>query len=270
MQTHAKQERLPEFQHSVEHDALDARRFCLALDTIPAMVHSAQADGSCDYFNQRWLDYLGASLDDIKGWKWTSRIHPEDADAFVQKFRSSIRVGEPFEAKARVRRRDGVYRWILHRKVPLRDEHGKTIKWYGSSIDIDELKRSEFYLAEGQRLSHVGSWTFNSAGFDHWSSELFKIHGLDPSAKAPSLEEYVALVHPEDREFVAETIQKMFAESRGLEFTKRIVRPDGEIRRVRCVGVPATHGGTFQEFVGTGIDVTAQEQLTEELRRSES
>jgi PAS domain S-box-containing protein len=233
------------------------------------MVHSAQSDGSCDYFNQRWLDYLGVSLDDIKGWKWTSRIHPEDADAFVQKFRSSIRDGEPFEAKARVRRQDGVYRWMLHRKVPLRDKHGKIIKWHGSSIDIDELKRSEFYLAEGQRLSHVGSWTFNSAGFDHWSSELFKIHGLDPSAKAPSLEEYLALVHPEDRKFVAETIQKMFAEGRGFDFTKRIVRPDGEIRRVRCVGVLVAHGGAFQEFVGTGMDVTEQEQLTEELRRSE-
>jgi PAS domain S-box-containing protein len=241
----------------------------LTLDTIPAMVHSAQPDGSCDYFNQRWLDYLGVSLDDINGWKWTSRIHPEDVDAFVQKFRSSIRVGEPFEAKARVRRQDGVYRWMLHRKVPLRDEHGKIIKWYGSSIDIDELKRSEYYLAEGQRLSHVGSWTFNSAGFDHWSSELFKIHGLDSSAKAPRLEEYLALVHREDREFVVETIQKMFAEGRGFDFTKRIVRPDGETRRVRCVGVPSTHGGTFREFVGTGIDVTEQEQLTEELRRSE-
>jgi len=160
-------------------------------------------------------------------------------------------------AEARVRRQDGVYRWMLHRKVPLRDEHGKIIKWYGSSIDIDELKRSELYITEGERLSHVGSWAFTPAGFDHWSSELFRIHGLDPSAKAPSMEEYMGLVHPEDREFVAETIQKMLAEGRGFDFTKRIVRPDGEIRRIRCVGVPATHGGTFH---GTGIDVTEQEQ----------
>ncbi len=133
----------------------------------------------------------------------------------------------------------------------------------------EELRRSEFYLAEGQRLAHMGSWSFNAAGFDYWSSEMFRIHGLDPSGKAPTVEEYMGLVHPEDREFVAETIQKMFAEGRGFDFTKRIVRPDGEIRHVRCVGVPATHSGTFQEFVGTGIDVTEQNQLTEELRRSE-
>src|SRR5438093_7063939 len=112
----------------------------------------------------------------------------------------------------------------------------------------------------------MGSWAFNAAGFDYWSPELFRIHGLAPSGKAPTVEEYMRLVHPEDREFVAETIQKMIAEGRGFDFTKRIVRPDGEIRLIRCVGVPETHGGTFH---GTGIDVTDQEQLTEERRRSE-
>jgi PAS domain S-box-containing protein len=112
----------------------------------------------------------------------------------------------------------------------------------------------------------MGSWVFNAAGFDYWSPELFRIYGLDPSGEAPTTDEYMALVHPEDRQFVAQTIQKTFAEGRGFDFTKRIVRPDGEIRRVRCVGVPVTLEGTFH---GTGIDVTEQEHLTEELRRSE-
>jgi PAS domain S-box-containing protein len=242
----------------------------LTLDCIPALLHTAEPDGSLDYFNQRWLDYLGGSLDDVKGWGWTSTIHPDDVDALVKEWRSSLMTGEPLEAEARVRRQDGVYRWMVHRKVPLRDEQGKVVKWYGSSIDIDEMKRSEFYLAEGQRLSHVGSWAFNPAGFEHWSSELFKIHGLDASAKAPSLEEYLALVHPEDRESVLQTIQKMSAEGRGFDFTKRIVRPDGEIRTVRCVGVPSTRGGPSQGFIGTGIDITEQEELTQELRRREA
>src|SRR6266571_4002057 len=125
---------------------------------------------------------------------------------------------------------------------------------------------ADFYLAEGQRLAHTGSWAFDSAGFKHWSSELFAIHGLDPAAKAPSIPEYMALVHPEDREFVAQEIQKMLADHRGFDFTKRIVRPDGTIRHVRCVGVPAADG---EGFVGTGIDVTEQEQLTAALRKSE-
>src|SRR5258705_3468269 len=147
---------------------------------------------------------------------------------------------------------------------------GTLLYWIGVNLDIEDRKQAEFYLAEGQRLARSGSWAFNAAGFDYWSPELFRIYGLDPSGKAPTVEEYMELVHTEDRKFVAETIQKMFAEGRGFDFTKRIVRPDGEIRSVRCVGAPSTHGGTSQGFVGTAIDVTEQEELTQELRRREA
>src|SRR4029077_5661015 len=131
------------------------------------------------------------------------------------------------------------------------------------------LQRSEFYLAEGQRLAHTGSWGLTPAGFEYWSSELFQIHGLDPTGNPPTKEEYLALVHPEDREFVEQEIQKMLTTHRAFDFTKRIVRPDGQIRSVRCVGVPATQAGTFRGFVGTGMDVTEQEQLIEAVRKSE-
>ncbi len=133
-----------------------------------------------------------------------------------------------------------------------------------------QLQATLFYLAEGERLAHTGSWAFDAAGFKHWSSELFAIHGLDPAGQAPSIPEYMALVHPEDREFVAQEMEKMLADHHGFDFTKRIVRPDGTIRHVRCVGVPAAHGeGEGEGFVGTGIDVTEQEHLTAALRKSE-
>jgi formate hydrogenlyase transcriptional activator len=131
-----------------------------------------------------------------------------------------------------------------------------------------ELQRSEFYLSEGQRLGHTGSWAFTPDGFEYWSPELFEIHGLDPKGKAPTKEEYLALVHPEDREFVEQQIQEMLATHRAFDFTKRIMRPDGQIRSVRCVGVPLTQEGTFWRFVGTGMDVTEQEELIEALRKS--
>src|SRR5437899_352446 len=89
------------------------------------------------------------------------------------------------------------------------------------TTNIDPL--ADFYLAEGQRLAHMGSWAFDAAGFKHWSSELFVIHGLDPADKAPSIPEYMALVHPEDREFVAQAIEKMLTDHHGCDFTKRIV-----------------------------------------------
>src|SRR3984885_14402407 len=132
----------------------------------------------------------------------------------------------------------------------------------------DALQRTQFYLNEGQRLAHMGSWAFNAAGFDYWSSELFRIHGLQPSSKPPTVEEYLDLVHPEDRQFMKEGIQRMLADHRGFDFTKRIVRPDGNIRYVRCVGVLVIEGVTFKGFVGTGIDVTEQELIEQERERS--
>jgi formate hydrogenlyase transcriptional activator len=115
----------------------------------------------------------------------------------------------------------------------------------------------------------MGSWAFTPAGFEYWSPELLQIHGLDPRGNAPTKKEYLALVHPEDREFVVQEIQEMLATRRAFDFTKRIVRPDGQVRSVRCVGVPANQEGTLLRFVGTGIDVTEQEQLMEEMRTSE-
>src|SRR6266550_1534562 len=144
---------------------------------------------------------------------------------------------------------------------------GERAVYLTSMVDTTNIgPLADFYLAEGQRLAHMGSWAFDAAGFKHWSSELFAIHGLDPAAQAPSIAEYIALVRPEDREFVAHEIQKMLADHHGFDFTKRIVRPDGTIRHVRCVGVPAAHG---EGFVGTGIDLTEQEQLTAALRKSD-
>src|SRR5208282_5147026 len=112
-----------------------------------------------------------------------------------------------------------------------------------------KLQQSQLYLAEGQRLGHIGSWAFEATGFSYWSSELFRIYGLDPSGKPPTVEEYLALVHPEDRAFMKQGTAKMLEDHRAFDFTKRIVRRDGEIRSVRCVGVPVTQGGTFQGFL---------------------
>ena len=202
----------------------------------------------------------------------------------VQKWHSALASGEPFEIEARVRRADGSYRALLHRKLPLRDEHGNIVKWFGSSLDIEdrkraeeqfrrstqELQRSEFYLAEGQRLAQMGSWAFDAAGFDYWSPELFRIYGLEPTSTAPTVQEYLNCIHPEDREFMANLIKRILAEASPFDATKRIVRPDGEVRYIRCVGAPVVENQKLKKYVGSALDVTEHELLTQELQRREA
>src|ERR1700688_2856063 len=247
------------------------------IDTIPATVWSTLPDGSNTYVNKHFVEYSGLSTEQTAGSGWQAAIHPDDLERHAGKWREAVATGKPHENEVRFRRSDGQYRWHLDRGVPLRDEDGNIVKWYGVVTDIEDrkraeeaLQRSQFYISEGQRLAHMGSWAFNAAGFEYWSSELFRIHGLDPSDKPPAVEEYLALIHPEDRAFMKQGITQMLVDRRAFDFTKRIIRRDGEILSCRCVGVPVMQGGTFQGFLGTGMDVTDQERLIEELRLSEN
>ena len=255
------------------------------IDLTPALIHTARPDGYLDFFNQGWLNFVGQPLENLLGWEWTPFIHLDDVEAFVQKWRESIATGKSFEGTARVQRADGVYRWMLHHKVPLRNADGIVVKWFGSSIDIEERKRAEedlltsaqllqtkeFYLTEAQRLGQMGSWVFDpSRGFDYWSRELFHIHGLDPATGAPGIEEYLALVHPQDRQFMATLMKRLVAGVAEFDVTKRIVRPNGEVRHIRCVGAPVAGSGILKGIVGNAIDVTEHEGLTQELRRREA
>lgn len=125
-------------------------RLRLVVDTTPALIHTARPDGYLDYFNRRWLDYLGMRLEDLQGWGWTQVVHPSDVDNFLEKWRASIASGTPFEAEARVRRADGEHRTLIHRKFPMRNGEGKILKWYGSSFDIEDRKRAEEALRKSE------------------------------------------------------------------------------------------------------------------------
>ena len=115
----------------------------LLVDSVPALIHTGTPDGYLDYFNKPWLEYFGVTLDQVAGWNWTAYIHAEDVEGIVSRWRACLATGEIFEYEARVLTANGEYRWVFHRKVPLRDANGNIVKWYGSSMDIHERKIAE-------------------------------------------------------------------------------------------------------------------------------
>ena len=128
----------------------------LVIDTIPGLVWSALPDGSAEFLNQRWLEYTGLSLKEGLDWGGKIAVHPEDLARFMDEWRAALAEGKPLETEARLRRADGEYRWLLIRAVPLRDETGKIVKWYGASADIEDRKRAEETLRKAQaELAHV-------------------------------------------------------------------------------------------------------------------
>jgi formate hydrogenlyase transcriptional activator len=228
------------------------------------------------------LDFLGKSLEDVCGWRWTESVHPEDVAGIVQKWHAALASGEPFEIESRVRRADGSYRALLHRKLPLRDEHGNIVKWFGSSIDIEDrkcaeqkiaektnkLERSEFYLREGERLAHMGSWSIRPDGiFDYWSPETFVIFGFDPNQGIPTLSQWLDVLYTDDRRVLADLIQRMFSEGVNGDVQYRVRHPKYGQRTMHSTGEPVFENGKVTRLIGNTLDITEQENAVQELRR---
>src|SRR3954469_7951898 len=253
-----------------------------AVDTTPAFIHTGRPDGYLDYFNRGWLDFLGKSPEEVCGWKWTECVHPEDVATLVQKWHGAVARGEPLEVESRVRCADGFYRAFLHRKVPLRDEHGHIVKWFGSSIDIEDrkcaeqgmaekasqLERSEFYLREGERLAHMGSWSLRPDGiFDYWSPETFVNFGFDPNQDIPTLNQWLDVLYPDDRTVLADLIQKMFSEGVSGDVQYRVRHRENCHRTMHSAGEPVFENGKVTRLIGNTLDITEQENALQELRR---
>jgi PAS domain S-box-containing protein len=129
-----------ELQHS-------ENRLRLVIGTIPTMAWSLLPDGTVDFVNQRWLEYTGLSLEEAVA-DSLRIVHPEDLPSVMEKWRRDMAVGEQCEYEMRLRRADREYRWFLVRTVPLRDEQGDIVKWYGTSTDINERKIAENALRD--------------------------------------------------------------------------------------------------------------------------
>src|SRR5580698_7894955 len=206
------------------------------------------------------------------------KVHPEDWEFVSRALTDALAGGSRYNVEYRILRPTSELRAVHSEGDVKRDASGRPYQMFGTVQDItgrkraeEDLQRTQFYLSEGQRLARMGSWAFNPSGFfEYWSPELFKICGLDPQKGAPTLEQYLGTLHPQDRESMAETIETMHAERCGCDVKKRIVRPDGEQRYIRCVGVPVVKGEVLKGFLGTAMDVTEQELLTQELERRQA
>jgi formate hydrogenlyase transcriptional activator len=206
------------------------------IDSVPALISTSRPDGHLDFFNQTWLNFVGHSLDDLMGWKWTAAIHPTDVEKMVESLRKAHATGEKFEYEARVRRADGVYRWMLHRSIPRRDDSGNIVRWFASSIDIEDRKRAEEMLRQSeadlrqilddapQHMAVLGTdrsrLYLNQSALDYygWS--------LERSLACPASDFY----HPEEWEQVNREIQNAYSTGSQIEFEARTPRRDGVYR----------------------------------------
>jgi len=248
------------------------------IDVVPQHIFVLGPDGNALYSNKVSFEYLGIGSEVIQKRSHSGLkrlLHPDDLDRYWRERLEGISRGLPFEMVARLLRKDGQYRWFLLRLNPLRDAEGRVAKWYGTATDIEErkqaedsLRRSEGYLAEAQRVSHVGSFGWKvSSGELFWSEENYRILGYDPGTK-PTQELIDQRIHPEDLALVQQTRERAAHDGKDWDLQVRLLMPDGSVKHVR-VRAHATRDDLGNlEFVGAAADVTEQHKSRASLERA--
>src|SRR5262249_18839168 len=182
---------IDDLKRAEEALAASERSLKLIIDTIPALAWSARPDGSAQFFNQHYLDFIGLSAEQASGWGWTAAVHPEDLNGLTATWQRIMASEAPGEAEARIRRLCREHRRFIFRAGAVRDEPPADVKWDWGNSDLEGRKRAEAGVRGGsdsfsdvQRLSKTGSFITDLVGDDHnWSEETYRIFDFEPGTK---------------------------------------------------------------------------------------
>src|SRR6266436_6678207 len=246
------------------------------IDSLPALIHTGRPDGYLDFFNQRWLQFVGLRLEELEGWKWTSAVHRDDVAALIARWRACIASGEPLEFEARVRRTDGEYRWMLHQKVAVRDESGHIVKWYGSSVEIEDRKQAEFtMIASEARLRRIIDTipALVSGFLSDGSNEFMNQRWHDYTGLSPEQSQgdgWQEPVHPDDLAPLMNRWREARVSGEPGEIEARLRRHDGVYRWFLVRAEPLRdESGKGVKWYATSTDIEDRKQAEEKLRQDE-
>ena len=239
------------------------------VDSIPGLVCTLSPSGELELLNRQLLEYFGKTLEDLKDWATSDIIHPDDRPRAIGLSASSISARASFDIELRCRRADGIYRWFQASGRPARREDGGIARWYVLVTDIndrkqaeDKLRRNEAFLAEGQRLSSVGNFSWpldtNEIAF---SEELSRIFEFERDASV-TLERISGRVHPDDIPLLSAKIDDARNGGGRQDYEIRLRMPDGSIKYLHTISRGIRHQDGRLEFAGAVQDVT-QRRLAE-------
>jgi PAS domain S-box-containing protein len=258
----------------------------LIVDNIPVLAARYRPDGTMDFRNKSWRDYTGLSQDNLEGHRWGAALHPDDLALVEREWRSHIATGEPFDLEQRLRRADGEYRWHWVRRVPLHDDSGNVIKWYGVGYDIEDRRsaeeaqrRSEAALSEARRELQltidsipVMVSTFDPDGTRSFVNQQWQNYTghaqREATGKGLNTSVYY---HPDDVQRFDNAWHVAQAKGETLSVDVRTRRADGTYRWYTMRRAPLRdERGNIVKWYSVGIDVDDQKAAENALQRSEA
>ena len=252
--------------------------FRLLTDALPQIVWTMQPDGQCTWFNQRWLDYSGCSLQDSLGHGWMHRVHPEDSVRVSGFWAQASPGSEPCEIDCRLRRSDGVYRWMLARAVAQPDAAGEPLQWLGTLTDIDDLTQAREQVEKtlsmnriAGRVAQLGGWAIELPERTlTWSDENCLIHDVPPGY-TPTLDEGIGYFLPEHRHIVARHVQDCAHDGIPYEFVLPKRTAKGRLIWVRSIGEAVRDAaGKIIRLQGAFQDISEQKRAEDRMHALEA
>lgn len=188
--------------------------FRLLTNVLPQIVWTANPDGYIDYYNQKWFDYTGMTLEQTQGWGWKPVLHPDDVQHCIDIWKHSLITGETYQIEYRFKRAsDGMYRWHLGRALPQRDAVGTIIKWFGTATDIEDLKHAEQMLVQAIQDQHH----FVSTVSHEFRTALTSIQGFSELLSTEDFETEMVKDYAQDIHTDATRLHRMINDLLDLE-----------------------------------------------------
>jgi PAS domain S-box-containing protein len=243
-------------------------RFRELADNISQFAWTADRSGWIYWYNKRWHDYTGTTLKEMEGWGWQKVHHPDHVDRVVQRIRQSFETGTPWEDTFPLRGRDGSYRWFLSRALPIRNEAGEVVRWFGTNTDVTEQIEAEKALRELNETleQRVEAETRERLQIWNVSQDLLVVAALDgtylsvnPAWTATlgwSTSDLIGktsqwLLHPDDREKTRAEISRLAVGKTISRFENRFRNKEGSYRWISWKAVPDQ-----ERIYAMGRDVT--------------
>jgi PAS domain S-box-containing protein len=246
-------------------------------NSIPQLAWTARPDGHITWYNQRWYEYTGATFEQMEGWGWQSVHDPAELPRVVRRFKDALAEGKTWEDTFPLRRHDGEMRWHLSRALPLRDENGRIVRWFGTNTDITAQREAEESLRASEErfrlladaspaliwisgTDKLGTW-FNKAWLEFTGRPMEEELGAG----------WTDRLHPDDRARVLENYSAAFDARREFRMEYRLRRRDNVYRWVFDHGIPLYGAGArFAGYIGSCYDMTDQVLARQTLERQQT
>jgi PAS domain S-box-containing protein len=247
------------------------KKFRALADNISQMAWIADENANIFWYNKRWYDFTGTSLEDMKGWGWKKVHHPDLIDKVLEEVKVKFETGKTWEGTYFIKGKNTQYRWFLTRAVPIKDEKNKVWRWFGTNTDITEQKELTEALKESEKrfrsLANSSPsliWIMDEhMNLTYLNKTFLNFLGIPENHEGEI--EWQKFIPVDDLLEIIPSIEKAYQNRDQMVLEHKVVRHDGEIRWLYGTGNPRYIKGEFKGFIGSNFDITDRKKAEEDL-----